>query len=106
MGLASDSFPEDVRLAHEKSSHHREEVLASAICGCFYCCKTFPPSDIKEWIDERRSARAGQTAMCPHCGIDAVIGDKSGIELTPEFLQRMNSFWFAMPSEDETDIED
>lgn len=106
MSLRSDGFPEDVRRAHDKSSHHREEVLASALCGCFYCLRTFPPGDIKEWIDERRSMRAGQTAMCPHCGIDAVIGDKAGFELTKEFLERMNSFWFSMPSEDETDTDD
>jgi hypothetical protein len=106
MGLRSDGFPEDVKLAHDKSSKHREEVLASALCGCFYCCATFEPKEIVEWVEERRmSPPGGQTALCPRCGIDAVIGDKSGFELTPAFLERMNSFWFAMPSEDETDVD-
>jgi hypothetical protein len=88
LSLQSDSFPEDVKRAHAKSSMHREEVLASALCGCFYCCKVFEPSKIVEWID------GGQTAMCPKCGIDSVIGDKSDFAPTPTFLKRMNSFWF------------
>jgi hypothetical protein len=34
------------------------------------------------------------TAMCPRCGIDSVIGSASGIDLTPEFLRKMHDFWF------------
>src|SRR5205814_1088057 len=39
--------------AHNRSSKHREEVVASDICGCFYCRQTFPPSEIEEWVDEQ-----------------------------------------------------
>jgi len=79
----------DLKKAHSHSSRHKAEVQSGS-CGCFYCLKTFPPSDIKEWIDK------GETALCPNCGIDAVIGSKSGYPITnPRFLRRMYDKWFA-----------
>jgi len=83
--------PDTIR-AHRHSSGHRQEVLASEVCGCFHCCKTFPPSSISEWIDEYEGM--GQTALCPHCGIDSVIGVLSGYPVTPQFLQQMHDYWF------------
>lgn len=78
----------DISAAHQRSSDHRAEVLASEVCGCFYCLKTYPPSEISEWVDDDK------TALCPRCGIDAVIGSASGYPLTREFLRDMHSFWF------------
>jgi len=85
-------LPADVQVAHTHASNHRAEVLASALCGCFYCCSTFPPQDIAKWTDELDGQ--GQTALCPRCGIDSVLGDRGGFELSSTFLQRMKSFWF------------
>jgi hypothetical protein len=79
--------------AHKKSSMHREEVLASVTCGCFYCQTKFPPRNIKEWVDPRRSP-TGATALCPNCGIDSVIGDAAGFPLTADFLADMHERWF------------
>ena len=88
-------FPPKVRDAHEHSSNHRCEVAASTLCGCFYCCQTFAPSAIKEWVDPADDdLETGRTALCPFCGIDSVIGDKSGYRLTPEFLRTLNRYWF------------
>jgi hypothetical protein len=53
----------------------------------------FQPNEITEWCDED-SMGAGQTALCPRCGIDSVIGSASGFPLTPEFLEAMNRRWF------------
>lgn len=79
--------------AHRHCSHHRVEVLASAQCGCFYCGAMFSPSEIDEWVDDWTGV--GQTAMCPRCGIDAVIGSESGYPVTPEFLAAMHTHWFG-----------
>ncbi len=88
--------PDHIR-AHRHSSNHREELLASEHCGCFYCCSLFPPTAIEEWIDEWQGV--GQTALCPvfECGIDSIIGSESGYPITKEFLQRMKAYWFATP---------
>ena len=76
--------------AHAHCADHRDEMQNSTIAGCFYCCETFPPSEIDEWIDD------GQCAMCPRCGIDSVIGDASGFPIADKrFLQEMNGFWFS-----------
>lgn len=42
-------LPEDIREAHRHSIHHRAEIEASVLCGCFYCCAVFPPGEITDW---------------------------------------------------------
>lgn len=72
--------------AHGHSDHHREEILASTVCGCFQCLATFPPSEIGSF---------GETAWCPNCGVDSVIGDKSGFPVTDQkWLEEMKRIWF------------
>jgi hypothetical protein len=83
----------DLEIAHRASIRHREQVLQSEMCGCFYCLERFPPAAITEWCDED-SMGEGQTALCPCCGIDSVIGSRSGFPTTTEFLRAMNDRWF------------
>lgn len=79
--------------AHQASANHRAEIEASTLCGCFYCKATFGPDKIEEWTDDD-DAGVGQTAFCPRCGIDSVIGDKSGFPITTDFLDTMHRAWF------------
>jgi hypothetical protein len=74
-------------------------LLASDLCGCFYCLEIFDPDEIMDWIEEGPGKTTditdnGQTALCPKCGIDSVIGSASGYPITSEFLQRMKDYWF------------
>lgn len=78
--------------AHKHCIRHRDEILASDLCGCFYCIKTFTPDEITNFLDEREGPNL--TAQCPHCGIDSVIGSASGIEITDDFLRAMHTRWF------------
>jgi len=48
---------------------NRERVTQAPTCGCFHCLAMFPSSDVHEWVDD------GRTALCPRCGIDAVLAD-------------------------------
>lgn len=78
--------------AHRHASHHKAEVRGSRLCGCFYCLETFPPSDIAEWV-----GRPADTALCPKCGIDSVIGSRSGYPVGDRgFLRRMCERWFNL----------
>lgn len=79
----------DVLRAHTHCSRHRAEIMASEMCGCFYCLHTFPPDAIEHWIDE-----GDGTALCPKCTVDSIIGSASGFPVTPEFLERMKARWF------------
>jgi len=74
--------------------NHRKNVLAAEVCGCFYCLKMFPPSTITEWVDFD-DGDVGQTALCPHCGIDAVVPSVPARPVTPDLLQRLHKRGFG-----------
>jgi hypothetical protein len=78
--------------AHVHASAHRTELAASKACGCFYCFGIFRFAEIVKWTDEN------QTALCPRCGIDAVLGDASGFPIDATFLRNMHRYWFTMHS--------
>lgn len=61
------------------------------MCRCFYCCSVFPADAVQDWCDEDATQ---PTALGPRCGIDSVIGDKSGYDISPAFLSRMKAYWF------------
>jgi len=86
--------PVDPRFAeaHKHASRHRVELEASVRCGCFFCFRTFPPTSIKAWIDAR------QTALCPECGVDSVIGSASAQRIDDAFLRQMHGQFFARRS--------
>jgi hypothetical protein len=76
--------------AHRHSSKHQAEIEQSEICACFSCCKSFSASDIDEWLDDEDG-----TALCPNCGIDAVIGSASGFPVADaDFICAMHKHWF------------
>jgi hypothetical protein len=70
---------------HKKCRKHRAELESSTIAGCFYCCRTFDPATIKEWLCK------GQDALCPLCGIDSVL---AGV-LDTAVLKEMHIRWFS-----------
>ncbi|MDE4161466.1 MAG: cytoplasmic protein [Pseudophaeobacter sp. bin_em_oilr2.035] len=85
----------DLDQAHTFSTRHRESLENSDRAGCFHCCAIFDPTEIDEWIEENSFADrpAGFTAMCPRCGIDAVLAE-ADVPLSTEFLKQMYKRWF------------
>lgn len=60
----------------------------------------FPTEEIVAWggldmsnFDNPESASA-ETALCPRCGSEALLGDRSGYPINTDFLHRMNQAWF------------
>lgn len=82
---------DELKSAHEHSINHRKEIEASEICGCFCCVRVFDTTQIWEWL---KDSQDNEFCMCPHCGIDAVIGDKSGYQINNDLLNHMNKYWF------------
>ncbi len=86
--------------AHKHCSNHRKEISISKLCGCFYCLNIFKPSEICDWIKEKSNNEidiedVGETALCPKCGIDSVMGSKSGFPINDKkFLKEMHKYWF------------
>lgn len=82
---------ETLDAAHRHSSNHREALQQSHVCGCFYCCSTLSAAEVEEWLDDEDG-----TALCPRCGIDSVIGSKSGYPVSDQhFLKAMHQRWFT-----------
>jgi len=65
----------------------------SRCAAAFTAANRFPPSAIVHWVDKWEGV--GQTALCPNCSIDSVIGSESGYPITRSFLERMKGHWFA-----------
>ena len=79
----------DVIAAHKFSMNNRSALMSDNLCGCFYCMRIFSPSEINEWIED-----ISETALCPYCGIDSIIGESSKYPIIEEFLSKMNQYWF------------
>ncbi len=85
--------------AYHYLSKNWTQVQGSKSCGCCNCLEIFPPEAIVGWTGldtsnfEDPKAIEKQTAMCPRCGSEAVLGDKSGYPISQHFLVRMNEAW-------------
>ncbi len=69
--------------AHKLCKNNRDGLGIK--CGCFYCLGVYNSLDIKRWVDN------GRTALCPKCGIDAVLA----YEKDEVFLKQMHDRWFG-----------
>jgi hypothetical protein len=77
------------RQAHHYCTSNQRWFAESKQAGCFYCCQTFSPKEITNWINDR----LGETAICPKCGIDSVI-PSSKVTFDKKFLLQMKKMWF------------
>ncbi len=82
-------FGFDQYQAYKHAQKHRQEVMQSEICGCFFCHVNFKPTTIRKWTDNE------MTACCPECGLGGVIvGSASGMPIeNKEFLALIGSHW-------------
>jgi hypothetical protein len=74
---------------HRHTRANRMELEASEVCGCIACERIYFPSEVVRWLDDG-------TALCPHCGVDAVVGSASGIPIMPGVLRRAHERWFLV----------
>jgi hypothetical protein len=51
----------------DNSRHNRSRMIPGTICGCFHCQTIFLAEEVSRWIDDEL------TALCPRCGVDAVL---------------------------------
>lgn len=88
----------DLESIHRYSGHHRELLARSERAGCFYCRRLFDAAEVEEWVDggqrETGDTRDGVTALCPRCGIDAVLPSAAPIRLDADLLAAMHAHFF------------
>ena len=74
---------------------NKKQVLASQTCRCANCLATFSGAEVTEFTDK------GKTAICPKCGVDAVLPDcVEGLD--DQLLQEIHDYWFE-DDDDSTD---
>lgn len=73
-------------------NRNRTRVAPATRCGCFYCQAVFAGDEVKEWVDDDR------TALCPRCGIDSVLAGVTD----PAALRVLHHYRFevTVPSSD------
>lgn len=52
----------------------RDELLRCDFIACYDCLYVGTPADIRHWAD------GGQTALCPQCGLDFVLGFNESVD--------------------------
>lgn len=64
-------------------------VQGSKSVGCYHCGKVFEPKEVTLYTD------GDQTCLCPHCGVDSLIGDMTGFPVTESSMQDAHSYLFG-----------
>ena len=75
--------------ASEYSIRNREGLVPGTQSACYYCLNVYPAEEVTEFTD------AGDTALCPYCGIDAVLPQHAGYSFERDNLEAMRAFWFG-----------
>ena len=73
------------------SFKNKAALQASAACVCVFCQRVVEYPTIKTWLDK------GQTAVCPHCDVDRVVGFTG--EFDPELVAEHHHYYFKLTSE-------
>ena len=83
----------ELKAAHQFCISNQDSVKNSALCGCFHCLKMYSPDTLTD-ADLITEANGLKTYVCPHCGIDSVLGDQCKYPITLEFLTAMKVYFF------------
>jgi len=78
--------------AAEYSFGNQAQLQRSQRAGCYYCLSIFPAEEVTEFTDTDDESG---TALCPVCGLDAVLGDASGYAMTEASLISLKTYWFG-----------
>ena len=86
------TYSNEERLKFEKlhayASNNKELIKESEYCYCFYCKKQFESKEVVKYLEGEN------TALCPHCGIDAIIPNNVDEPIDNELIEGMNKYWF------------
>lgn len=93
-------FPISIRATIQLATANRGAVQDSRQCGCYGCGAIFCATDVTTWTDAIRKQHP-VTALCPRCGVDAVLPDAS-IEVTAELLELLRRYWITPNTKGDT----
>ena len=77
-----------LQAVYEHSRLNRRFMTPGGSCRCFHCLLGVAAEQIGQWIDD------GQTALCPHCGIDSVLSNAIDA-LSDTLIQQLHAAYFG-----------
>ena len=77
----------NIQEASKYSFKNKDSIEKSTTCSCYYCISSFKKEEIQQWTDQ------GQTAICPLCGIDSVLGDIV-LPFEETTFKKLKEYWF------------
>ncbi|MFW5891121.1 MAG: hypothetical protein ACOCUI_02780 [bacterium] len=80
---------DDLLEAHKYTYNNGHLLFVKQECVCIYCKERFSSDKIFQHTYSQNG-----TALCPYCWIDSVIGEISGFNLTDNFIEVMNEYFF------------
>ena len=90
-GLSGEALLEGVMISLNQADAFGDGEIA----GCYCCTEIFLSAEITSWID------GGRIALCPYCGVDAVMSDGAARGITKEKLEALYDGWFGMSPPEE-----
>lgn len=66
----------------------RSQVEEAARVGCYYCCRVFDAIYVDEFLSEP------ERAICPYCGVDALLIESSEWPMHPKLLAAIRRYHF------------
>ena len=73
--------------SHSKNNY--TQVKNGKVCGCFCCQKIFDANKVKNYLNDSL-----KTAICPFCGVDAVVAQTDKIIIDAKILCELNKKYF------------
>jgi len=87
--MIQENVSNKLEALHEKSSNNKNLIANNVACGCFNCLKVFDGDAVVKFIDKNA------TALCPQCGVDAVIASDAKETVTFAMLTTMHKHYFS-----------
>jgi len=81
----------NIKDAPKLAKYNKHKLEDDAYHGCYHCMWIFAGRDIVKFVDN------GETAICPHCGIDSVLPEVTNTH----FLSNCSEAWFAGKDEEQ-----
>lgn len=77
-----------IEKTHAYCKNNKELIIKANKCYCFHCKKIMESNEVVSFIDNK------DTALCPYCGVDAIIPDSIDEKIDEELIEDMNKYWF------------
>ncbi len=97
--MSDETINERFEMYAKHAKDNELEIVQSNLCGCYFCRHIFSAREVSDWIEDEHHV----SAVCPECGMDAVIGDHSGVPLSKDLLKEMNEYFYGKADDRDTD---